>query len=262
MRMLAGRYFLKNIQQFLSDKSNFWMYFATIFLHQAIFVVFISVLFSHIPDIKGWSFYEILFMYGFYQIVSGAFYSVFSWTLWFPSAYVMHRKLDQILISPASPYYLITCEEFGKSVMEFITVALGIGVMIYACLHLDLHFTFSMLIQLIILLVSGCLILGGVFTAITASAFWLKSEISLASLFMELMDFAQYPATIYPRWLRFALTYIFPIAFVSFYPASTVLRPSEGAWLAVASIGVGIVSFCGGLGIWQLGLRRYESSGN
>jgi ABC-2 type transport system permease protein len=74
------------------------------------------------------------------------------------------------------------------------------------------------------------------------------------------LDFAQYPLTIYAKWLRFAFTFVLPLGAVSFWPSVWLLRaPSSLSSLVVLPWTVavwGMVSI-----VWKRGVRRYQSAG-
>ena len=259
---LGWAFFKQNIQEFMADKGNFWIYFVSTLLHQLLFITFISVVFSKIPDIRGWTFHEMLFIYGFYTVVSGLFYSVFAWTLWFPEKYILNNGLDRILTFPAQPYFLVLFEEFGKSVMEIFSVIMGVVVMIYAGFHLNMDFSLWILFKLATSAVAGLLILAGIFTILSAISFWVKGHAPFVSPMMYFMDFAQYPITIYGNWLRVILTFVIPLGFIGFYPAASVLRFQEYRLLYPCTLAWGIVMFLAGYLLWNHGLKRYESTGS
>ncbi len=258
--LIAG--FLKrNFKEFLADSGNFWMYLVTILLYQSLFIIFLSVVFSQVPAVQGWSFDEMLFIYGFSSTVSGLFYLVFAWTLWFPESYIVERRLDIILTYPMAPYFYILLEGLGKSVMEVVSVGLGLVVMGFAVARMGMPITPLSVVQLITSLLAGLVLLGGLFTALTALSFWEKSRASLVSPLMYLMEFAQYPVGIYSPGLRLILTWVLPFAFVGFYPAAAFLR-AEMSYFYPLTLAMGLLWFAGGYALWNWGLRRYESAGN
>ncbi len=252
----------QNIKQLLADRANFWAYLLTTILYQATFIIFLWVIFRQTPDIRGWGFYEVLFIYGFFSVVSGLFYTFFAWTLWFGEKYVLGGKLDLTLTYPLNPYQAILLSELGNSIMELLSVALGIGILVFAAAHLALIWTPLLLIKLLICLFAGLLTLSGLFTAAIALSFWLRGRNTFVSPLMYAIQFAQYPLDIYAGWLRRLLTFIVPIGFVGFYPAAALLRATEYAHFFALALFCGAVTFTVGVGVWHYGLRRYDSVGN
>lgn len=83
---------------------------------------FVLVLFSKIPKLQDWSFYEILFLYGFSLIPLG-FFNVISWNLYeFGDIYIIQGRFDRILLRPVDTLFQILSEKFRlESLQEVIT---------------------------------------------------------------------------------------------------------------------------------------------
>lgn len=250
-----------NLKEFMAERGNFWIYFVTIFLYQALYIIFISVVFTQAPTIKGWGFYEVLFIYGFFNTASGFFYLIFSWTLWFSESYIIDRRLDVILTFPIDPYFCILLQELGTSIMEVISIVLGVIIVIFSAVHLGVQVSLFHILQFLTAVLGAVLILGGLFSFVTAIAFWVKSRAPLVTPLMHVIQFAQYPISIYAKWLRVILTFVIPVGFVGFYPAASILGRYEWYFYPLTLL-LGMLVFCGGYVVWNVGLGRYESAGS
>ena len=261
MLTMAFEFMRRNLKEFFADSGNFWLYLLTILLYQAPYIFFLSVIFAQVPSIKGWSFYQLLFIYGFFNTVSGLFYLFFAWTLWFPETYIIGRRLDIILTYPLQPYFYIIFEELGRSIMEIVSVIIGALLMGFALWQLDMVLAPWLIFQIVTSAIAGLCILGGLFTILTAFSFWVKGTAALVSPFMYLLEFARYPMDVYSQGLRVFLTYLVPIGFVGFYPAAVVLQAIPDYFYFLTLLwGGGLL--CVGYLFWNIGLRRYESAGN
>jgi ABC-2 type transport system permease protein len=69
----------------------------------------------------------------------------------------------------------------------------------------------------------------------------------------------RWPISLYPGWLRFALTFIVPVAFATTVPAEALTGRLGGPTLLEA-IGLAILLFAIARVIWRLGLRRYSGA--
>ena len=243
------------------DRGNFFIYFITIFLHQLMGLIFIWVIFDKTPMLLGWSLFEVVFIYGFFQMVTGIFYFLFAWTLWFPQTYLVQRKMDLILPCPLSPFFHVFLQEIGKSIMEIISPILGLAIMGVSIAKLNLHITPLFMLKIIYGTISGVFLLAGIFTLFTSISFWVRSTSSFTTLFMNFMNFGQYPITIYNIVFRTILTWIIPIGFIAFYPSASILRPSQfGNYIWIA-LPLALFFFSCGLSLWNSGLKKYESAG-
>ena len=259
---LAILFLKKNIKEFFIEKGNFILYFFTIFFYQLLFIIFIYVIFRYVPDIRGWSFYEILFIFGFFNIVSGIFYLIFAWTLWFPEKYILSGKFDILLLLPMNSLLCVIFEELGRSVSEIITVFLGIIYVIFASFHLKFNFSFITFIYFLINIFSAVLVLGGIFIIFTSFSIRFKTRTPFITPFIYLMELAQYPIDIFNKALRIILTFILPIAFAGFFPAASIIRPCEYKNFTYITLLVGILIFYLGTFFWNLNIKKYESIGN
>src|SRR3970282_628786 len=93
---------------------------------------FVLVLFSKIPKLQDWSFYEILFLYGFSLIPLG-FFNVISWNLYeFGDIYIIQGRFDRVLLRPVDSLFQILFEKFRlESLQEVVT---GVAV-VALCIH-------------------------------------------------------------------------------------------------------------------------------
>ena len=71
--------------------------------------------------------------------------------------------------------------------------------------------------------------------------------------------------SMYPESMQFILTYLIPIAWVSFYPVSSLLgikASYSGIIIPFVTLLVGILVMVIAGVYFNLGLRKYESAGN
>jgi ABC-2 type transport system permease protein len=75
-----------------------------------------------------------------------------------------------------------------------------------------------------------------------------------------------YPLNIYPWILQLIFTFLIPIGFISYYPASEFLGKESGFHIplsmALWTPVVGIVCFIISQFIFSIGMKKYESSGS
>ncbi len=185
----------------------------------------------------------------------------FAWTLRFSERYIIERQLDVLLVRPLNPYFQVVAEGLGSSIQEIFSCLLGVLLMVLAASMLQLDWTFNNVLWIGMGVFLGVVILGGLFTILTALSFWVLGSASLASPLMSLMDFAQYPMDIYNKYIRLVLTFVVPLGFIAFYPGAGVLRTGYQHYLAMAA-GLAVVVGLGGYSLWQLGLKKYESAGH
>jgi ABC-2 type transport system permease protein len=86
-----------------------------------------------------------------------------------------------------------------------------------------------------------------------------RSE-ALINLYYKISDFVRYPLNVYAVGIQFALTFLFPLAVSSFYPAEVLLRGATPKILLSVLIPVVIftvISFW----LWNFAMKKYTSAG-
>jgi ABC-2 type transport system permease protein len=102
---------------------------------------------------------------------------------------------------------------------------------------------------------------------VTAVAFWtLRNRSLVHTVIFSSKEFINYPVNIYNMGMQFFLTFVFPIAFINFYPAHFFLDRS-GAGLLHPSLEmgtpiVGIVVITISIFSWKAGVNHYQSTGS
>jgi ABC-2 type transport system permease protein len=80
-------------------------------------------------------------------------------------------------------------------------------------------------------------------------------------------DFTRYPITIYSRAVSFVLTFIFPFAFMNYFPATFLLQKTDNALSLSPQVGlltpvVGLLWFGLAYVFWRYGLDHYQGTGS
>ncbi|MBN1620000.1 ABC-2 family transporter protein [candidate division WOR-3 bacterium] len=252
----------QNLKGFMADRGNFFTYLLTIVLYNALSLIFLGVVFSYIEDIRGWSFYELLFIYGFFTAVSGLFYTVFAWCLWFPESYIINGKLDSVKYLPVNSLYYIIVSELGNSFMEITSLVLGAAIIVFSSVKLHLKPDIFFFLKLVLSLVGSTSIMASYFIFFSALSFKIKSTSFFGAPFMEIIQFSQFPVEIFSKGLRVVITWVIPISFVAFFPSASLIRRAEYEiyYLITFSIGAGL--FYLSVLFWTYNLKKYESVGN
>jgi len=221
---------------------------------------FVLVLFSKIPKLQDWSFYEILFLYGFSLIPLG-FFNVISWNLYeFGDIYIIQGRFDRILLRPVDSLFQVLFEKFRlESLQEVVT---GVVVVSICVQRLDLpwhsldYFTFALMVA------CGALIYLSVFLILTSVAFWFEDRVGIVPPVFNMLTFGRYPLTIYNVFIQFLLSWIIPFGFASFYPTTHFLGRGtfEPYFRLVPVVGAGF--FLLALFVWKRGVRNYSSTGS
>jgi ABC-2 type transport system permease protein len=106
---------------------------------------------------------------------------------------------------------------------------------------------------------AGGLIVYSFWVILASTAFWLVRVENILMIFQSMYEAGRWPVSIYPGWLRFALTFIVPVAFAVTVPAQALAgrltwQTLLGAWVLAAALLIASRL------LWRAGLRRYAGA--
>jgi len=257
---LFALYFAQYTKVRLGYKADFCIAFFSSMAATVIGFGFVLVLFTKIPRLQGWSFYEILFLYAF-SLVPLGFFNVVSWNLYeFGDLYIIQGRFDRLLLRPLNTLFQVLCEKFRiESLQE---AATGLAVLVLSTRHLGYKWSPADWAWLPLMLASGAVIYLSVFLILTAVSFWFEDRVGIVPPVFNLLTFGRYPLTIYSVFLQFLLSWIIPFAFASFYPSTHFLgRAQFAAYFHLVPL-VAACFFGLAVGVWSRGVRNYSSTGS
>ena len=257
---LFALYFAQYAKVRLAYKADFFIAVFSSMTATVLGFGFVLVLFSKIPKLQDWSFYEILFLYGFSLIPLGMF-NVISWNLYeFGDIYIIQGKFDRLLLRPASTLFQVVFEKFRLESLQEVVTGTAVVAVCVRHLHLAWHAVDSFWFLLMVL--CGAIIYLAVFLILTAVSFWFEDRVGIVPPVFNMLTFGRYPLTIYNVFLQFLLSWIIPFAFASFYPTTHFLgrRVFTFYFYLVPVVATGF--FLLAVFVWNRGVLNYSSTGS
>lgn len=226
--------------------------------------VAILLMFSRVDVLGGWPLAEVAFLYGLSSVAFGlADLAIGSMERL--GQRVRDGTLDTLLVRPAPVLAQVAADRFGLRRLGRVTQ--GALVLGYALLSVDIDWTPVKVALMPVVLLSGAGIFCAVFVAGAAFQFVAQdaSEVQNAFTYGG-TTLLQYPPSVFGQELVRGVTFVLPLAFVNWVPASYVLgRPLPlglPQWSAFVSPLVA-VACCASAGLaWRVGLRSYRSTGS
>lgn len=231
---------------------------APIHLIQMVFSWFIAKRFS---SFDGWNGWELIFLYGL-MLTSYSIAQVFFRRFRYLEEMVINGGIDIYFVKPQSIlfslvfYNLSTMELFSQLLPSFI-------VMLLSCFLCGIKWNLLKIIVFIGAIAGGFIIQSAIFCLIGCVSFWTMKSSELENIFYSFKEFLNYPLHAYGKIILNFLTFIFPLAFINYYPSLFILDKSDRfSILEFLTLPVGILSaFIVGV-IWRKALNHYNSSGN
>jgi ABC-2 type transport system permease protein len=220
----------------------------------------IWALFARFRQIDGWHFSEVAMLYG---TISVAFAFADGLTRGFDvfgEQFVKTGDFDRLLVRPRSTVlqllgYELRATRLGRLAQG--VLALWIGA------HLSpIDWTVGAWATIAFAVLGGVALFSGILVLQGTLAFWTVESLEIANtLTYGGVEAAQYPLDIYVRWFRNFLTFVVPLASVSYFPVSAVLGRGAAVWWRLTPA-FGFLFFALSLAVWRFGVRRYTSTGS
>jgi len=216
----------------------------------------LALVFEQTSTLGGWSRGEAIVLLGTYQIVSGVLWTFIEPNVaWFQNQ-VTAGRLDDILLQPAPSIFLASlgsCSPLALSQVITGGIVLVVGLQDRGSAPDG-----AAVVAWLTLLVVGIALTWASRVFVASVAFWAPA-LSQDVLYSAVWQFGRYPVTMYRQPIRFALTWVVPLALVTTLPARMLTNGPDAVPLVagpIAAIGaVVLVSLA-----WRAGLRRYTSA--
>ena len=255
------RIFIKqDLKRITEYKVDFLTGAVGMLLAQAINLFFLSIIFSQIPNLKGFTFGQIIFIYGF-ALLPKAIDHLFFDNLW-SIAYFIIRKgdFDKYLTRPVSTLFAVTVEKF--QVDAFGELVVGITFLCVSIPRIGLEISLLNILLFIVAVFFATFIYTGIKLITSSIAFWTKRSGHITYMFYMVNEFSKYPTTIYNKFVASIITYIIPFAFTAFFPASYFLGGANALFNIGGTVVMSAALMALGIFVWNKGVSSYESAGS
>lgn len=224
----------------------------------------VVILFGHAGTLAGFSVMEGLLVFG---LASSAFgiADMFAGSVERLGNHIRSGTLDTMLIRPVSPLVQVAADEFSPRRLGKVVPALAIlGV---ALSEVDVDWSVAKAGLLALMLLSGTLICAAIWVITGCLQFFIAGAREAAnSLTYGGQALTEYPLAIYGQEVVRSVTYVVPLAFISWQPALFVLdrpdplgMPEQLRYLG--PVVAALLCVCAAL-VWRFGLSHYRSTGS
>jgi ABC-2 type transport system permease protein len=256
---LYGAFFRQRLKVMLEYRVNFLIGMASTVFVQGASLTAIWVVMRQIPSLNGWTFDEILLVYGLITL-SSSINHMFADNLWtLGRVYIRPGGFDRFLVRPIDPLFHLLADRFCQDGIGSFLV--GAVLVIKAMTALHIGWSLLTVLYLVVAVLSGGVIFIALNLFTATASFWIVDAIPITLAVHQTHQFARYPLSIYKRTIGTLMTWVIPYGFASFYPASYLLGRHVGimAWLSPV---VAVLLLALAYRFWQFGLRHYEGTGS
>ena len=250
----------QQMKAILAYEADFAVMLVSAVIVQIAGFLFIWTIFQRIPDINGWTMWQVVMMYALVFVTEGVGSLFFEGT-WRLSELVYNGKFDQILVRPVSPIVQVLAGAVGFNGLG--NIVTGLILIVIGIVNSPIEWTPGRLLMLVILIASAATIRVAINLGSAASAFWIRAPWSMVPMFVhQLGEFAKYPITIYSVAVQALIVIAVPFAFVSFFPTAFIFGVDAWSIQGLLTPLVAVYSVLMAVWLFNVGLRRYESTGH
>jgi len=241
----------------LAYRANFFVQLFESILELGTALAGLAVIFSYTSTLGGWGPDDVVALVGVFFLVGGAIRLVIQPSMERLIESVRDGTLDFTLTKPEDDQFLVSIQRV--EIWKLADVALGVGVLAVALARLGAHVGPWQAAAFAAALLAGGVIVYSFWLILATFAFWFVRVENILVIFQSMYEAGRWPVGIYPGWLRFALTFLVPVAFAVTVPAQALAgrltwQTLLGAWALAAALFVVSRVF------WRIGIRRYSGA--
>nr|WP_238355059.1 ABC-2 family transporter protein [Kribbella sandramycini] len=227
-------------------------------------LLFLGVLLAKFQVIDGWRFNDLAFLFAL-RLAAHAMYVVPFGAMIRIDQAVQQGDMDRYLIRPAGAYLQVITSY--APLMALGDLLLGCTALAIFAPQSSVDWSPVKVAFLVAAVLGGGLVEAGLQTFLAAFAFKLTSTMSMRILADDTISrFSGYPLTMFGRWGFLSLTFLFPMAFIAYLPATVLLGRTDQlpipTWLAAASPAGGLLVFTLALMFFNRMIKHYNSPGS
>jgi ABC-2 type transport system permease protein len=254
---LFGIYLRVSALNDLQYRANFFIQLFQTAIALGTGLAVLGLVFSHTPDLNGWSGSQLLAVMGVHVLMGGIIAAWITPNMNRLMSDIRLGTLDFVLTKPEDAQLLVSVREVR--VWQGVDVVSGLVVLAIAVAQLSTGVGAVETVAFVVALLLGASMIYCFWLILTIGAFWFVRMDQLAELFEGVYQSGRWPVTIYPSWLRISLTFLVPIAFAVTVPAQSLTGRLTPDTMALAA-GFAIALFAFTRWFWRFGLRRYSGA--
>jgi ABC-2 type transport system permease protein len=257
---LYVRLMSQQLKAILEYQADFLLLIIAAGLTQAMGLIFIWVIYQKIPQIHGWDFWEVIFIYALINFTTGVSQLFFEGT-WRIGFLVNSGELDRMLLRPVPLILQVLSCAVGMNGLGNILV--GAIMLVNAFRHVHIDWTWEKGMLGIVLFISVIITRTAINLISNSLSFWTHApNNALPMMVSSLAEFAKFPITIYSYGVQLFFSLILPYAFVSFFPAAYLFDKQGLGWIGLLTPLASIYCVIVGVSIFKKGVSQYEGAGS
>lgn len=254
---LLGAFYRTSIQTDMEYRADFFTRIIASLLGLLTTIGSLSIAFNYTSQIKGWSFAQVLVLLAVYYLMDGLIETFIAPNMRNIMGQVREGTLDFVLLKPVVPQFMATLRTLN--IWRVVNVLVAVGLAFYSISRLSLSVGVGEATSFAVTLIAGTAVVYSFWLFLVTLTFWFTRIDNIEQLIWQAFEAGRYPIEIYPYWLRGALTYVVPVAFIITVPAKALTGQLAFSYSFVA-LGMGLLALLLSSAFWRFGLRYYTGA--
>ena len=262
---LLGRYFGVSIRAQLQYRTSFLLLTTGQFAGSCIEFLGLWALFDRFGHLASWTFAEVAFFYGVVNCTFALADALSTGFDRFGSHYVKTGDFDRLLLRPRSTALQLAGHEFA--LRRIGRLLQGLIVLAWATAVLEIPWDAGRVGLLALTVAGGVAFFFALMVLQASLCFWTTESLEIMNILTYGgVETAQYPLSIYHVAFRRLFTFVIPLGCIGYFPVVAVLGVDDPlgsgrVFQALAPL-AGFAFLGAALLAWQIGVRRYTSTGS
>ncbi len=207
-------------------------------------------------SLGGWSYPQAALVLGLFMLTQGFISVALQPNLSRIAEQVREGSMDFTLLKPLDAQFLVSTRNLN--LFRLSDALVGAGIVVWAAARLP-EVTLGGLLLGALLYLCALVMVYSVWLSLSTTAFWWIKVPNITELFNGAFGAGRFPVVAFPAPVRFALTFVVPIAFITTVPAQAALGQLS-LTLAVISPLIALTLWLLSRLFWLHALRSYTSA--
>lgn len=217
----------------------------------------LAVIFSYTDRLGGWRPDELVALVGVYFLVGGAIRLIIQPSMERLIESVREGTLDFTLTKPEDAQLLVSVQQV--EIWKLVDVVLGFVILTVALVRLGADVGVGQAAGFAVALLAGGAIVYSFWLILATCSFWFVKVENILVIFQSMYEAGRWPVSLYPQWLRFALTFIVPVAFATTVPAEALAGRLTWQTL-LGAVALAALMLAASRLFWRIGVRYYSGA--
>ncbi len=255
-------FFLKFLKINLYNEFQYRINFFVALFYSALDILFslltLELVFNNIITINNWTKHEIFLLIGVYKLINGFLNIIIIPSLTNFSQSIRTGDFDYILLMPIDSQFISSIKIV--KMWESIDILSGIIIILFCIFKFNIEINPINIFIFLLLLIDGFSIISSIYMILATCSFWIISISELIVIIPQCFEWAgKWPVKIFPKILRFLLTFIIPVGIAFTIPSEALLDKLEIKMIFISTI-IAIIFFFISRYLWKKGTRHYSGA--